>query len=202
MIADSEARKRSWKMVILHVIPRTTAAFVLLAAGLVACGGTPPTAALAPTDDAPTAAAPETPAPAPTSAASASREFSTINVCELLPPEEVAELSGGAVDGEPNQQSEADYSMCWYEVTSATGAYSYYIVYLETAEVGEMALTLGETGDPVPDLGDESYLRFEESEDQFRLIVLRRGEYAIDMAGTDSDVMIEIARLLIERLGR
>jgi hypothetical protein len=67
--------------------------------------------------------------------------------------------------------------------------------------LGEAALALGEAGDPVPDLGDEAYLRFEESEDQFRLIVLRRGEYAIDMAGTDSDVMIELAQLLIERLG-
>lgn len=174
--------------------------FVIVAAlALAACGAPKPeTDATPPGEAAPPAGTTE-PAPAPV--ASGGLDVAALDVCGLVTPEEVAALAGGAPQADPNQQSEADYSMCWYEVDKADGAYTYYIVYVEKPELGEMALSLGEAGDPVPDLGDEAYLRFEESEDQFRLIVLRRGEFAVDMAGTDPDVMIEIARLLIERLG-
>jgi hypothetical protein len=188
---------------ILGRLPLRLAALALVAGMLVGCAAAAPTAAgPAPEDPSPTAApTTESAGPVPTSGPSGSRDFSDINVCELVTPEEVGALAGGVADPDPNQQSEADYTMCWYEIDDGTGAYAYYIVYVETAELGETALALEEIGDPVDGLGEEAYLRFDESEDQFRLIVLRRGDYAIDLAGTDSDVMVEIARLLIERFG-
>jgi Protein of unknown function (DUF3558) len=173
-------------------------AFVAVGLALAACGSPAPTTTASPPEEASPAPATEPPSSSPPTGG---RDFSAINLCQLVSPEEVAALAGGTAEEDPNQQSEADFSMCWYEVDKADGVYTYYIVYVEKIELGEMALALGEAGDPVPDLGDEAYLRFEESEDQFRLIVLRRGEYAIDMAGTDSDVMIELTQLLIERLG-
>jgi hypothetical protein len=171
-------------------------AFFAVGLALAACGSPAPTAVASPPEDASPAQPTEPPPSAPPTGG---RDFSAVNVCQLVTPEEVAGLAGGTAQEDPNQQSEADFSMCWYEVDKADGVYTYYIVYVEKVELGEMALSLDETGDPVPDLGGEAYMRFEESEDQFRLIVLR-GEYAIDMAGTDSDVMIEIARLLMDRL--
>ncbi len=172
-------------------------AFVAVVLALAACGTPAPTTVVAPTVD--VSPPMEATQPAPSSPPTGGRDFSAINLCQLVTPEEVAGLAGGTAQEDPNQQSEADFSMCWYEVDKADGVYTYYIVYVEKVELGEMALSLDETGDPVPELGHEAYLRFEESEDQFRLIVLR-GEYAIDMAGTDSDVMIGIARLLLDRL--
>jgi Protein of unknown function (DUF3558) len=180
-----------------EVVSYRSVAFVAVGLALAACGSPTPTTAASPPEAASAAPATE---PPPSSPPTGGRNFSGINVCQLVTPGEVAGLAGGTAQDDPNQQSEADFSMCWYEVDKADGVYTYYIVYVEKVELGEMALSLDETGDPVPNLGDEAYLRFDESEDQFRLIVLRRGEYAIDMAGTDSDVMIEIARLLLDRL--
>jgi hypothetical protein len=171
-------------------------AFVAVGLALAACGSPVSTTAASSPQAASTAPATELP---PSSPPTGGRDFSAINLCQLVTPGEVAGLADGTAEEDPNQQSEADFSMCWYEVDKADGVYTYYIVYVEKVELGELALSLDETGSSVPELGDEAYLRFEESEDQFRLIVLR-SEYAIDMAGTDSDVMIGIARLLLDRL--
>jgi hypothetical protein len=184
-------------------LPLRLAALALGAGILAGCAGAAPTAdEAAPQGPSPTTAPTPQPAePVPDSGSSGARDFSNVNICELVPPEEVGALAGGDADPDPNQQSEAEYSLCWYEVDVGTGAYTYYIVYVETEALGEAALALADAGDPVAGLGDEAFQRFDEGEDQFRLIVLQRGAYAIDIAGSDSDVMVEIARLLIDRLG-
>jgi hypothetical protein len=133
-------------------------------------------------------------------AGASGRDFSSINICQLIPAEEVAALAGVTVDREPNQSSDSTFSHCWYNLEAADGGYEYYIVYLESIELGEAALALGDLGDPVPGLGDEAYLQWVEGEAQFRLLVLVRGDYAIDIAGSRSEIMQQIARLLIERL--
>ncbi|HET7010161.1 MAG TPA: hypothetical protein VFI11_05250 [Anaerolineales bacterium] len=174
-----------------------------LSAVLAACGGAAPSPSEAPPVAVSTLAVPPTDAgPEAPPAPSGTRDFAALNVCELVTPEEVLELAGGGtLDGEPNQQGEATFSMCWYSLDAPSGAYEYYIVYVESADLGEFALEAEEAGDPLAGLGDESRLWFEEDEDQFRLLVILRGDYALDIAGTDSEVMLEIARLLIERLG-
>ena len=161
-----------------------------------ACAG----GATAPTVE-PTLPAQGPAAPTRPPAGSSGPDLSSLNVCELVTPEEVAGLAGGTSRDEPNQSSDATFSMCWYELDAAGGAYEYYIVYVESAEMGQLAIDMeaGDIGDPVPGLGDQAYVRFVEDEDQFRLIVIR-GDIALDMAGTRAEVLQEIASLLLERL--
>jgi hypothetical protein len=163
-----------------------------------ACGGR---ATVAPSPTGPPAVVePPTHVP-PTAPPASGRDFRSLNLCELVTQEEVAALAGGTVYRPSNQSSDPTFAHCWHEVEFADGGYEYYIVYVEAVELAEAALSLGDGGDPLPGLGDEAYLKFEDTGQQYRLIVLVHGDYAIDMAGSRSEVMVEIARLLIERLG-
>jgi hypothetical protein len=189
----------------LQMNPRAFLAQIILSVSILACAALGPRAeSPEPIVESATQPAPPQdeaiPPQAPPPAASTGRDFSTINICELIPAQEVADLAGGTVYGEPNQSSDPMFSLCWYEVEAPDGAYEYYIVYVESVELGEFAISMGDLGDAVGGLGDEAYLKYEDGEEQFRLLVMRAGDFAIDIAGSRADVMQEIARLLLQRL--
>lgn len=120
------------------------------------------------------------------------------NICELLPIEEVAAISGGTPQSEPNVEDYGDdFKGCWYDFDLGDGTYDYYIVYVEPASF--LAATFEDDADPVPDLGDQAQLMWEDDGEQYRLAVLD-GEIGVEIAGKRSDVMIELARLILERL--
>ncbi|MGH2581696.1 MAG: hypothetical protein ACRDFQ_02215 [Anaerolineales bacterium] len=120
------------------------------------------------------------------------------DICELLPADEVASLSDGTLASEPQASDYGDdFKSCWYDFNLADGSYDYYIIYVQPAELLE--LVFEDNAEPVSGLGDRAQLKWEEDEEQFRLAVIE-GNLGVEVIGKRSDVMEQLARLILERL--
>ena len=136
----------------------------------------------------------------PASLASA-RDFTQIEVCNLVTDLEVAQLDNGTVQS-PAQSSDLGSTRgCSYGITTADGGYDYVIIYVEPPEFVEASLELStEQGTPIPDLGDQAFLQEDTDAEQFRLLVERPGDFGIEVIGENADALVAIARLLLTRI--
>lgn len=120
------------------------------------------------------------------------------DICELLPADEVAALSGGTLSSEPNSSEYSDdYKGCWYDFELSDGSYDYYIVYVSPAPFLEVVFD--DAAEPISGLGDRAQLKWEEGEEQYRLAIID-GNVGVEVIGKRSDVMMQLARLILERL--
>ncbi|HLD94458.1 MAG TPA: hypothetical protein VI703_09700 [Anaerolineales bacterium] len=120
------------------------------------------------------------------------------NICELLPVDEVAAIVGGAPASEPNVEDYgASFQGCWYDFNLSDGSYDYYIIYVQPASFLEVVFE--DSAEPVSGLGDRAQLKWEDSEEQYRLAIID-GAVGVEVIGTRSDVMMQLARLILERL--
>jgi hypothetical protein len=120
------------------------------------------------------------------------------DICELLPAEEVAALAGGTLSSEPNSSEYSDdFKSCWYDFDLSDGSYDYYIIYVQPAAFLEIVFE--DAAEPVSGLGDRAQLKWEEGEEQYRLAIID-GNVGVEVIGKRSDVMMELARLVLERL--
>lgn len=120
------------------------------------------------------------------------------NICELLPVDEVAAIVGGAPASEPNVEDYGEsFQGCWYDFNLSDGSYDYYIIYVQPA--GFLESVFDDSAEPVTGLGDRAQLKWEDSEEQYRLAILD-GAVGVEVIGTRSDVMMQLARLILERL--
>lgn len=120
-----------------------------------------------------------------------------VDVCALLPGEEVA----AALDARLTHPTEPGSTMnCWYMLApagSSTAIGLPYIAWVMPPDINEP---------PPPDaerlagLGDEAAIRYDSGEDQYRLTVLLRGRYAIEVIGQERERTRRLAELLVPRL--
>lgn len=129
--------------------------------------------------------------------AASSADLVLPDICQTLTADEVLAIAGGTLRNDATSTDYGDnFKGCTYEFTAADGSYDYYIVYVEPADF----IMAGDvSGDPVEGLADFAVLRYEDTEEQYRLEVTQ-GSLGIEVIGSRSEVAIEIARQLLERL--
>jgi hypothetical protein len=166
---------------------------VLVALG---CGGGP---APEPATDAPAEVAQ---APA---AGRSPRTFASVDLCALVPASDVADALDASLDarmmkdGSKGDTSEMA-SNCWYWIVPQGASDSDvepYIVWLTTPELYESAEPDAEA---VAGLQDEAHIRFDAGERQYRLVVLRRGDFLLEVIGQQRERTRRLAELVLARL--
>lgn len=181
---------------------------VFLLALLTACGESdapvaPPPASTAPAATAPAGTAAATSAAGADVAApatAAARDIAAIEACTVLPNQEVAEIVGGTL---ATTESSWTGPHCMY-VIEVAGATEGYVLHFSRAE--EMApvvdfLDDAQKGEPVAGPWQEAYLGPKEFGEGLRMIVLDRGDLALEVSGeARRDPIVEIARRAYTRV--
>lgn len=169
---------------------------VLMTLALASCGKSPPAAdgaaqpAPAPTPPAPSAATAALPAPA-------ARDVASLRACEIVKPAEVASIVGGPLLNEPPP----GFANCAYVIEIAGRTESYRLMFSEPGVYAVMleAQTPEEKGERIDGLWDEAYVQPGMGAG-VSVIVLRRGDLALEVKGDRREPALEIARLAASRV--
>jgi len=180
---------------------RTTLAVVTLAAALLACG---PAGAV---QDAPAAPSPSGTVPAapatttgPTSVPrSSGDDVSSYIACEIVTPQEVANLVGGPIFREPEQPP---LPTCTYEVQAGPDGYAQFTAYIQPDDWVEPLIesTPAELGRPLAGVGDAAYLDYDGATETYDLVVLVRDRFGLEVVGDTEDGVLAIGELFLSRL--
>jgi hypothetical protein len=167
-----------------------------LAGAGIACalgsGSTAPT-------QAPGSPPPASQAPAPTAppASTTGRDYSSLNVCQLLIGPQVESLTLGKLLSDPQASSVTDLAGCTYEIDPPGGdTYANYIVYVEPAALIQASLALGDSGDPVQGLGDQAFVQYDADNEEYRLQGTISGD-GFEVIGDDKDATLAIGQALV-----
>jgi hypothetical protein len=172
---------------------------VVVALAQSACGpaavpATPPPASEVP----PTSAPPEVQPTSP-SAPAAAVDVSSYVACEIVTPQDVADLVGGPIFRELEQEPSPT---CIYEVEAGPDGYAQFIVSIQPPVIAESAIAAipEELGQPVAGLGEAAYLDYDEDADTYNLLVLVRGRFGINVSGEGEDWTLAVGQLFLSRL--
>lgn len=143
------------------------------------------------------AAAPA-PAPAQPAASAPARDISALKACELVTPEEVATIVGGKLLAEPA----AGFPNCAYVVDVNGATESYRILFAEPGMYTALLETQSEAekGERLDGLWDEAYVQPRAMGEGVSVIVIKRGDVALESSGPRKEPAIEIARLAVSRV--
>lgn len=151
-----------------------------------------------PAQDATASAAAPAAASAPAASVPPPRDVSAIKACEIMPPQEVSTIVGGRLLNEPP----AGFANCAYVVEAGGATEQYRLVFAEPGMYTAMldVQSEAEKGERVQGLWDEAYLQARQGADGFTLIVIRRGDLALEVSGDRKEPVLEIARLAASRV--
>lgn len=123
---------------------------------------------------------------------------SSLVACDLVRPEEVAQIAGGRLLTPPS----ATGPSCMYVVAVGDDTESYHLVFEPVAMVEELirAQSDAEKGESVPGPWDEGYVQPEPLGAGVHFIVLWRGTIAMEVSGPRKGQVIEIGRLAASRM--
>lgn len=177
---------------ILLAVAATAA--VLLACGPAAVATTPPPSS----EVRPTSAPPEVQPTSP-SAPAAAVDVSSYVACEIVTPQDVADLVGGPIFRELEQEPSP---ACIYEVAAGPDGYAQFIVSIQPLDIAEASIAAmpEELGQPVAGMGDAAYLDYDEGADTYILLVLVRGRFGLNVGGEGEDWTLAVGQLFLSRL--
>ena len=164
-----------------------------------ACGPTevatspPPAGEALPTSQSPEAQPTSLPEP------TAGIDVSSYVACEIVTPQDVADLVGGPIFRELEQEPSP---ACIYEVAAGPDGYAQFIVSIQPPDIAEASIAAmsEELGQPVAGLGDAAYLDYDEGADTYSLLVLVRGRFAMNVGGEGEGWTLAIGELFLSRL--
>jgi hypothetical protein len=170
---------------------------IVAASGLPACdGGKPATEPGTPAASVAPSASGQPPA---SPAAAAARDFSAIQACAVVTPEEVAQVTGGTLIAPPD----ASGPTCTYVIQVPGGATESYTLFFEPAAAVEGLLGVmspTERGEAMAGPWDEGWLAPQAMGKGSRLMVLVRGDFAVEVSGpARRDPLLEIAARAVKR---
>lgn len=171
----------------------------IVVCGLAACSkpseqAEAPSAAAAAPDPATAATATAT-----ATAKSTARDLSSIDLCQLILPAEVATAAGGTLATEPSWKGHS----CMYVIETPEGTESY-LASVQAPDAARAVLDYqsdAERGERIDGLWDEAWLSKRDLvAEGYTLTVVRNGDLALEVAGDRRDVVLALARLATERL--
>ena len=129
------------------------------------------------------------------------RDWTTVNVCQIVPGEAVARAVAGTLN-ETRPFQDKVISRCTYLITlKATGKPAGYIVWMqpetnfeELKKYTESPLT------PVPGLGDGAYIFQDKGDGRFKLRVLKRGDLMFEATGDSAESARKVADVVVAQL--
>ena len=127
------------------------------------------------------------------------RDFSKIDICQLIPIQDVADMVGGTPAGDPNGSANGDVIDCWYSIVSVQGQPpAQFIAYVEPVVLAEYGFD--DKGESVPGIGDRASIMYSDTDQQYELTAIREGDLGIDVKGATREGTLAIARALMERI--
>jgi len=129
----------------------------------------------------------------------AGADVSLFVACEIVTPQEVADLVGGPIFRELEQEPSP---ACIYEVAAGPDGYAQFIVSIQPPDIAEASIAAmpEELGQPVAGMGDAAYLDYDEGADTYSLLVLVRGRFAMNVGGEGEGWTLAIGELFLSRL--
>jgi len=126
-------------------------------------------------------------------------DVSSYVACEIVTPQDVANVVGGPIFRELEQEPGPG---CLYEVEAGPDGYAQFIVYIQPTNLIEPLIeTLpDELGQPVSGMGDAAYLEYDEAADTYDLIVLVRDRFGLEVIGEGKDWTLAVGELFLSRL--
>jgi hypothetical protein len=164
-----------------------------------ACGPTevatspPPAGEALPTSQSPEAQPTSPPEP------TAGGDVSSYVACEIVTAQEVADLIGGSVFRELEQEPSP---ACIYEVAAGPDGYAQFIVSIQPPDTAEASIAAmpEEFGLAMAGMGDTAYLDYDEGADTYSLFVLVRGRFAMTVGGEGEEWTLAVGELFLSRL--
>jgi len=122
-----------------------------------------------------------------------------IVACEIVTPQQVAELAGGTIFRELEQEPSP---ACIYEVAAGPDGYAQFIVSIQPPDIAEASIAMmpEELGQPVVGMGDAAYLEHDQGADTYHLLVLVRDRFGLNVSGESEDWTLALGQLFLSRL--
>jgi hypothetical protein len=129
------------------------------------------------------------------------RDWTTFNVCQLVPGEAVAKAVGAKLN-EARPFFDKTFSRCTYLVTlTATNKPTGYVVWMEPeANFEELKKETQSPLTPVAGLGDAAYMFQDKGEGRFKLRVLKRGDLMFEATGDSAESARKVADVVVQYL--
>lgn len=129
------------------------------------------------------------------------RDWTKLNVCELVPGDAVAQAVGARLN-QARPTSDKTFSRCTYLVTlTATNKPAGYIVWMQPEadfdalkQYAESPLTA------VTGLGDGAYIFQDKGDGRFKLRVLKRGDLMFEATGDSVESTRKVADVVVQHL--
>lgn len=184
--------------------PRTLSALplVLVSLLLAACAaGAPATTApsAGESDGTPPTSAPPPPTDAPAVLPSGI-DVAAVNLCQILSRAELAGMAGGT----PYEGAEASGPSCIYTIDPGDGTAELYSMSVSPPDVIQPMIDYVrqyEEAEWLEGIGDAAYLQPAAFGEGFDMVVLVEGEFGLSLGGPRSEVLVDAARWIIDRLG-
>lgn len=134
-------------------------------------------------------------------ASQAPRDWTTLNVCQLVPGDVVAQAVGATLN-QAQPFFDKTFSRCTYRVTlKATNKPAGYVVWMQPEADFEGLKGVTESPmTPVPGLGDGAYIFEDKEYGRFKLRVLKRGDLMFEATGDSAISARKVADVVVAHL--
>jgi hypothetical protein len=129
------------------------------------------------------------------------RDWTTFNVCQLVPGDAVARAVAAKLN-EARPFYDKTFSRCTYLVTiTATNKPAGYGVWMSPeADFEELKQHTQSPLTPVTGLGDGAYMFQDKGDGRFKIRVLKRGDLMFEATGDSADAARKVAAVVVEHL--
>ena len=127
-------------------------------------------------------------------------DLSTIDMCTLLTRAELAALAGGT----PYEGAEEGGSICIYTIDPGDGTAELYSIGVFEPDLIQATVDYVrdyEQAEWLEGIGSAAYVQASGFGDGYDMSVVVEGAYGLSLSGPRPEVLQDVARLLIERLG-
>ena len=131
------------------------------------------------------------------------RELATLNVCQLVPGEDIARALGGKL-ADARAFSDKALSRCTYFIVPPGSEKPRgYVVWMQPPEDFEgLKQDIAEPRTSITGLGDGAYMFRDAGDGRFKINVLKRGDVMIQVTGESADSARKVADAVVARLGK
>lgn len=128
----------------------------------------------------------------------ATRDWTTLDVCQLVPGEAVAKAVGATLK-EARPFSDKTFSRCTYLVTiTATNKPGGYVLWMQPeANFEDLKQYTEAPLTPVAGLGDGAYIFQDKGDGRFKLRVLKRGDLMFEATGESAESARKVADVAV-----
>jgi hypothetical protein len=133
--------------------------------------------------------------------APARRDYTTLNVCQLVPGETIARALGGKLSDQ-RPANDKTFSRCTYLIVPpGSSKPAGYVVWVQPAtDFQELKKVIDEPLTSVTGLGDDAYMFRDSGDGRFKINVLKRGDLMFQASGETAAAARQVADAVVSVL--